>query len=94
MVFSRRSKEPPSQQNQDRQPVRTRYALAYCIVCGHEQVRRGPGRSTCPDCGAAVSLFALYRDAAPARSPAQAPVRSLGVPRARLTPVSQDPLVG
>ena len=43
--------------------IRTRYALAVCVVCGHEHVH-GPQRAcaTCPDCGAAVHTFPLYRD--------------------------------
>jgi predicted RNA-binding Zn-ribbon protein involved in translation (DUF1610 family) len=43
--------------------ISTRYALAVCVVCGHEHVH-GPqrARATCPDCGATVHTFALYRD--------------------------------
>jgi DNA-directed RNA polymerase subunit RPC12/RpoP len=45
--------------------IRARYALAVCVVCGHEHVYGHPQRAratSCPDCGATVHTFALYRD--------------------------------
>jgi hypothetical protein len=27
-----------------------------CVICGHEQLRDGPGRLTCPTCGAALTI--------------------------------------
>jgi rubrerythrin len=46
----------------DRALVRTRWALAVCVVCGHEQARKNaPDLATCPTCGATVHAFPLYR---------------------------------
>jgi hypothetical protein len=43
--------------------IRTRWCLAVCLVCGEENPRHGlRGRQTCPQCGATVRVFALYRD--------------------------------
>jgi hypothetical protein len=78
MAFSRRTNAPHSPQSHEQQPAQTRYSLACCIVCGHEQVRSRPGRSTCPDCGAVVAIFALYRDAVPSPMPEARPVASMG----------------
>jgi predicted RNA-binding Zn-ribbon protein involved in translation (DUF1610 family) len=48
--------------------IRTRYALAVCIVCGHEHLYGlQRERATCPDCGTAVHTFSLYRDLAARR---------------------------
>jgi rubrerythrin len=41
--------------------VRTRWTLAVCVVCGHEQPRGERGRASCPGCGAQLRTFPLYR---------------------------------
>ena len=42
--------------------IRTHWALAVCVVCGHEQPRGENSRATCPGCGAQLRTFALYRE--------------------------------
>ncbi len=42
--------------------VRTHWALAVCVVCGHEQIRGERSRASCPGCGAQLRMFPLFRD--------------------------------
>lgn len=49
------------------EPRSTRYAsasrlLASCVVCGQEELREGPGRVTCPMCGATLRIQVLDDD--------------------------------
>ena len=60
MFHHRTSAQPRSRL--DRTLVRTRWALAVCVVCGDEQTRKNaPDHATCTTCGATVHAFPLYR---------------------------------
>jgi hypothetical protein len=63
--------------------MRTRYSLMECVVCGYEELRTGPGRVTCCECGATVRVSGLYRasDGDPLTYSARGPL----LPRARET---------
>lgn len=44
-------------------PVRTRYTLAVCVVCGHDRIHTPRQQTSCPECGASAHRsFALFRD--------------------------------
>jgi rubrerythrin len=58
-------RNPPQVDDPERVPVdglvRTHWALAVCVVCGHEQPRGERSRASCPGCGAQLRTFPLYR---------------------------------
>ena len=61
MFLSRITNQPGTE------PRGTRYRSASrlrasCVVCGHEDLRSGPGRVTCPMCGATLRIQALDDD--------------------------------